>query len=142
MSKSVGAAIWDDRAVPYRDTSLLVTDDGEPVDDLYVERQQHLLTNTLHSGWKAPDGNPFRACSNVGLFYEYAEPPLVPDAMLCLDVPPVAGSALEHDNRSFFVWLMGKVPDVVIEIVSEKTRGEDSDKLALYERIGVPYYVI
>src|SRR5262249_34502626 len=39
-------------------------------------------------------------------------------------------------------WLRGKVPDVVIEIVSNREGGEDGDKFRTYARIGVPYYVI
>jgi hypothetical protein len=38
--------------------------------------------------------------------------------------------------------VVGKPPDVVIEIVSPTPGGEDTEKLQLYARIGVPYYAI
>ena len=37
---------------------------------------------------------------------------------------------------------MGKPPDVLIEMVSDKRGGEDSFKHSLYARQGVPYYAI
>ena len=48
----------------------------------------------------------------------------------------------ESDFRSYFVWVVGKPPDVAIEIVSDKRGREDTDKLKTYERIKVPFYVI
>src|SRR5262249_47570478 len=46
------------------------------------------------------------------------------------------------ENRSYFSWLMGKAPDVVIEFVSDRRGGEDSLKMVQYARAGVAYYVI
>ena len=40
------------------------------------------------------------------------------------------------------MWEYGKVPDVVIEVVSNREGGEDSEKLAAYARIAVHNYVI
>jgi hypothetical protein len=37
---------------------------------------------------------------------------------------------------------MGKPPDMVIEVVSDRSGGEEDFKLEEYARIGVPYYVI
>src|SRR5205085_5926304 len=48
----------------------------------------------------------------------------------------------QRENLSYFVWLRGKLPDVAIEIVSNREGRKDSRKLLEYERIGVPYYVI
>lgn len=50
------------------DTRLLVTQDGKPVDNLYVEMQYRLLTEPLWTSWKSPQGRPFRVLANVGLF--------------------------------------------------------------------------
>jgi hypothetical protein len=52
------------------------------------------------------------------------------------------GDLRRKENRSYFVWRRGKVPDVVIEIVSNREGGEDTDKLAAYARLNIPYYVI
>ena len=127
--------------IPWPDTSLLVTDDGAPVDNVYTEKQQRILTEPLYSSWTPPDGRTFRAFANVGLFHAYKEPPNVPDAMLALDVPP-AGNPLEPDHLSYFMWVIGKPPDVVIEVVSDTRGGEDTRKRKHYASIGVRYYVI
>ena len=123
------------------DTSLLITDDGAAVDNRFVEKQQRLLVEPLYGSWKTDDGRPFQAFANVGLFHAYKEPPNVPDAMLVLDVP-AAGDLTDPDNRSYFMWIIGKPPDVVIEVVSDKRGGEDTRKLKHYATIGVTYYVI
>jgi Uma2 family endonuclease len=81
------------------------------------------------------------ALANVGIFYAPKEPPLVPDAMLSLDVtqePEVS----KKENNTYFVWTRGKVPDVVIEIVSDRKGGEETHKMRQYAKWGIPYYVI
>lgn len=125
----------------FPDTSLLITEDGKPVDNLFVEKQYRLLTEPLWASWKAPDGLPFLVTANVGLFYQYKKPPLVPDVMLAtaFEQELVEG---ESDSRSYFMWIVGKPPDVVIEIVSDRRGREDSKKLREYQRIRVPYYVV
>jgi hypothetical protein len=44
----------------------LVTEDDTPVDNMFSEKQQRLLTEPLYSSWDA--GRPFLATANVGLF--------------------------------------------------------------------------
>lgn len=118
----------------------LVIEDGKPVDNIFVERQYRLLTEPLYSSWTPPSGE-FLALANVGLFYTHREPPLVPDVMLSLGVP--SGRDLSRkENRSYFMWIIGKPPDVVVEIVSDLRGGEEIDKKDAYARIGVTYYVI
>ena len=126
---------------PYPDTSLLITEDGKPVDNLFVEKQYRLLTEPLWTSWKSPAGRPFRVMANVGLFFAYKQAPLVPDVMFAIDVDPPP-SPREKDARSYFVWVVGKPPDVGIEIVSDRRGGEDTEKLLAFERIKVPFYVI
>lgn len=125
----------------YPDTSLLVTEDGKPVENLFVEKQYRLLTDPLWTSWKAPDGLPFYLSANVGLFYQIKKPPLVPDVMLstAFEKELLPG---DSDSRSYFIWIAGKPPDVVIEIVSDRRGREDSEKMLEYQRIRVPYYVI
>lgn len=118
----------------------LVIEDNEPVESFFVEKQYRLLTDPLHASWK-PEGRTFLAVSNVGLFYADRVPPLVPDVMLSLDVP-VGRSLKKKENNSYFTWIIGKPPDVVIEIVSDRSGGEEDFKLQEYAKIGVRYYVI
>lgn len=123
------------------DVRDLVTVDDTPRDSYFAEKQQLLLIEPLYSSWTAPDGKPFLALSNVGYFYAYREPPLVPDMFLALDAVP-AGPLNTKEGHSYFQWLMGKPPDVCIEMVSDKRGGEETHKMRTYARQGVPYYVI
>ena len=120
----------------------LVTEDDAPMDNLFSEKQQRLLTESLYSTWSGPgEGRKFLATANVGLFYSVRQPPLVPDMLLSLDVEPPT-DLWEKRNRSYFIWEYGKPPEVVIEIVSNLKGHEAADKLRDYTRIGVVYYAI
>ena len=125
---------------PAPDTSHLITEDDTPVDNLASEKHQRLLTEALYSSWAGPGpGRPFLAAANVGLFPVPRNPAIVPDVLLSLDV------TVPEDwwtTRSYFVWELGKAPDVVIEIVSNKRGEEKGTKRHEYARIGVSYYII
>ncbi len=124
------------------DVEQLVTEDDKPVDNVFSEREQRLLTETLHSSWPGPGaGRTFLAFANVGMFYAVRQPPLVPDVLLSLDVKAPGELSLKR-NRSYFYWEYTKPPEVVIEIVSNLEGGEDSDKLRDYAYAHVLYYVI
>jgi len=123
----------------------LVTEDDEPVDNLFSEKQQRLLVEPLYSSWKpfdaeAGENRKFFAASNIGLFYSVHQPPLVPDMFLSLDVETPADIDL-NTHHSYFVWEFGKVPDVAVEIVSNRKGNELTGKLRDYAKIGVTYYV-
>jgi Uma2 family endonuclease len=120
----------------------LVIEDGKPVDSIFAEKQYRLLTEPLHSSWAGPEnGGTFLALSDVGLFYAAGEPALAPDVMLSLNVRKPL-DLTRKDNRSYFVWIMGKPPDVVIEIVSDCRGSEEDYKMDVYARVRVTYYVI
>ncbi len=120
----------------------LVTEDDTPVDNFYSAKHQRLLVETLNSSWDGPGGNRrFLVDANVGVFVSLRKPPLVPDVFVSLDVA-VEPRWHEKHNRSYFVWHFGKPPDVVIEIVSNREGGEDSNKLRDYAKMGVSYYAI
>jgi Uma2 family endonuclease len=125
----------------FPDESKLISEDGKPVDSIYAEKQMRLLTEPLFANWKGPqsDGR-FIAMANVGLYFS-DDAPLVPDVLLSVDVVPPEGMYTKQ-LKSYFVWRYGKSPDVVVEHVSNKEGGEDSTKLPIYARWGVPYYVI
>ncbi|MCP3913160.1 MAG: Uma2 family endonuclease, partial [Actinomycetia bacterium] len=117
----------------------LVTEDDTPVDNLFSEKQQRLLTGTLYSAhWT---DRSFVAMANVGLFYASGVPPAVPDMLLSLDVE-APDDMWPKQNRSYFVAKYGKVPEVVIEVVSNREGGEDTTKPGVYAGIGVSHYVI
>lgn len=118
----------------------LVIEDGKPIESIFAEKQYRLLTNPLYVSWK-PEGHTFMALSNVGLFYASKQPPLVPDVMLSLDVSLGQGLT-SRENLSYFAWIIGKPPDVVIEFVSDRRGSEEDYKMEEYAKIGVRYYVI
>jgi hypothetical protein len=70
------------------------------------------------------------------------KPLLVPDGLLSLHVRPPREDVGAKANRSYFVWLNGKPPEAVVEVVSNREGGEDTTKLATYARIGITYYAI
>jgi hypothetical protein len=120
----------------------LVIEDGKPVDSIRAEKQHRALTEPLYASWPGPgEGRRRLVLANVGLFFQMKQPPLVPDVMLALDVDPARDLSVRQ-NRSYIVWVIGKVPDVVIELVSDRTGGDLGHKRRDYARIGVPYYVV
>ncbi len=120
----------------------IVIQDDTPVDNIFAEKNMRLLTEPLYSSWPGPgEGRPFAVLANVGLFHTWKAPPLVPDVMLSLDVR-LKPDLRQKENLSYFVWIIGKVPDAVLEIVSNREGGEDDSKLRDYARLGIPYYVI
>jgi len=124
------------------DLSKYRTEDDTPVDSFFHAHQQVLLVEQLASSWPGPgDGRPFLITKNVGLFHTANRPAVVPDVMLALDVEFHRDQS-RPENRSYFLWVVGKPPDVAIEIVSPTPGGETTEKLQLYARIGIPYYAI
>jgi hypothetical protein len=124
------------------DLDALVTEDGKPADNIFTEKQLRLLTEPLYSSWAGPgEGRSFLALADVGWFYKYKEPPMVPDILLSLDAAP-AGALRTKEGRSYFQWLIGKTPEAAIEIVSDKLGGEATFKMRMYARLGLLFYVI
>ena len=133
------------------DISHLVIEDDTPVDNFQSEEQQRLLVEPLYSSKVLP--LPFLAAANVRLFYKLKGDPIVPDVLLSLGVQR-AEDFLQRQNRSYFVWEFGKVPEVCIEVVSNQVgdelrlskksqqKGKEACKKDIYAQIGVPYYVV
>ena len=134
--------IDEELIIPAPDVSHLVTEDDTPVDNLFSERQMALLRETLYTSWTGPgDDRPFVAMGNVALYATNYLPPLVPDFLVSLDVTLPEDAHLK-EHRSYFFWLYGKPPEVVVEIVSNRKGGELSNKLLDYARLGVSYYIV
>lgn len=129
------------------DLSTVVTDDDAPVDNFPSEKQQRLLTEPLYSSWSGPPAavdeapRPFLAAAKVGLFAAVKEPPLVPDVMLALDVE-VHPDWWEKERRSYFFWDLGQIPDVVIEIASNRSPGALDFRLRQFASKRIAYYVV
>ncbi len=125
--------------VPEIDYNSLVTEDDQPVDNIFSEKQQRLLVEPLYSSWK-PE-TPFMAAANVGVYSSPYQPPIVPDMFLSLDVQPDE-DMWEKRNQCYFVWKYDKPPEVVIEVVSNKEGGETGKKFTRYAKMGIWYYII
>lgn len=125
---------------PRPDMSHIVTEDEEPVDNLFSAKQQRLLVEPLYTAWQKE--RPFLADANVGVFSGIHLPPLVPDMFLSMDVRVGDEDWWLTENRSYFLWVHGKPPEVVVEVVSNRKGGELGRKMRDYARMGVPYYVV
>lgn len=128
--------------IPEPEISHLITEDDVPVDNIFSEKQQRLLTDSLYSSWSGPGENrPFITLANVGMFYATMQQAVVPDVLVSLDVEHPK-DVWERRHRSYFIWEYGKPPEVVIEIVSNKVGGELDYKKQLYARLGIAYYIV
>ena len=144
MSQVLTETNWDfDELV-----ESLVTEDDKPVDNVFSAKHQRLLTETLYDSWNPlPDEEhpnkprAFFADSNIGIFFSVHEPPLVPDIFISLDVT-APEDMFAKTGRSYMLWEYGKVPEVALEIVSNKEGGELDHKLKTYARKGIHYYVV
>ncbi len=121
------------------DYDQFITEDETPVDNLFSDRQQRLLVESLYTSWD--NTTPFLAAANIGLYYDPKRPPLVPDMLLSLGVKP-AEDLHAKKNRVYFTWVFRKPPDVVVEVVSNRDGEENGRKVQIYKEIGVPYYII
>src|SRR5262245_43818855 len=83
----------------------MVLEDGKPVENIFAEKQQRLLTEPLYSSWSGPgEGRSFLALANVGLFFGDTEPPLAPDVLLSLDVPQHRDLS-RKEHCSYILWV-------------------------------------
>ena len=124
------------------DINHIVTEDDTPVDNLFSEKQQRLLTEPLYANW---DGGArkrtYLVAANVGLYPHIGGNPVVPDVFLSMDVE-IADDWYARRHRTYFFWEFGKAPEIVIEIVSNREGGEDTRKLEQYARMGIDHYVV
>ena len=66
--------------------------------------------------------------------------PIVPDGFLSLGVERIRGTQL---RKSYVLWEEKDIiPIFVLEIVSQTPGGEYDDKISIYAKLGVLYYVI
>ncbi|MCS6808730.1 MAG: Uma2 family endonuclease [Bacteroidota bacterium] len=125
------------------DLSTLITEDDTPVDNLFSAKQQRLLVETLHGNvelWN-PSRRSFVVDANVGIFPVPKNTPLVPDVFLSMDVLTDDIGSI-HTTRAYFAWVYGKMPELVIEIVSNRKGGEMERKHREYARQHIPYYAV
>jgi len=121
------------------DYENLITEDDEPVDNLFSEREQKLLTMSIHDSWDID--RPFMSLANVGIYdWDTKKPPVVPDVFLSMDVIP-PDDAWKKKNRTYMLEVYKKPPEIVIEIVSD-TKKKEAGKKKIYADLGIKHYVI
>jgi Uma2 family endonuclease len=121
------------------DYEQFITEDDTPVDNIFSEIQQRLLIDPLHSNqWTERD---FWASSNVGIYYAVDKPCIVPDMFLSFDVRKPE-TWFDKKDKCYFTWLVGKSPELVVEVISNKVGKESTDKMSIYAQMGVLYYVL
>lgn len=126
------------------DIENLITEDDTPVDNIFSAKQQRLLTQTLYASWKPTLNNAprlFFAEANIGLYIGIKEAAIVPDVLVSLDVTAPENPLLK-EQRAYLAWRFGKIPEIVIEIVSNKKGDEFDEKLRRYERMNISYYIV
>lgn len=124
------------------DYSKYIIEDDEPYESIYAGRLYSLLTSTLYESWPGPPPRgDFVAAAHVALIgTEDQIKGYCPDMMLAVNVR--LGDLSLRENNAYFVWVRGKPPDVVMEMVSPQRLDESHRRPADYARIGVPYYVV
>ncbi len=132
-------------------TRSLVTEDENPVDNLFSAKQRRLLVEPLYSSWQPPaleseteqenKHRVFLADSDVGVFISPYKPPIAPDMFLSLDVQANA-EYFENEHRAYFIWEFGKAPEVSVEVVSNRKGKEMGEKMERYAQMGIAYYIV
>lgn len=129
---------WEDYRPPIPDTSHLITETDEPVDNIFSEKQMRLLTEPLYASWDP--GRDFWVAANVCMYEALNAKAVVPDVLLSLDATP--DQAREFGSKCYFFWNHGKPPEVVIEIVSNKKGEELDDKKDRYAKLKIDHYIV
>ncbi len=111
--------------------------DDTPVDNELQDLIPGLLKSILAMIW--PERMDWFFGVDMGIYYEPEEPAIVPDGFLSIGVPRIID---ENLRLSYVLWEEQKLPILILEVVSQKRRGEYTTKKAFYQEMGILYYVI
>ncbi|GET40157.1 Uma2 family endonuclease [Microseira wollei] len=111
-------------------------------DDTPVDNQlQHLIPTLLEAIlallWAERQDWYFGV--DMGIYYDENEPAIVPDGFLSIGVERFIDELL---RLSYVLWEEQTIPIFVLEVVSQKYRGEYSTKKQMYAELGVLYYAV
>jgi Uma2 family endonuclease len=121
----------------YPSAEDLPDSDDTPVDNELQDLIPGLLKATLALIWSERMDWFFGI--DMGIYYDPNEPAIVPDGFLSVGVPRI----IDEDLRlSYVLWEEQKLPILVLEVVSQKRRGEYSTKKDFYAHLGILYYVV
>ena len=131
-------------------TRNLVTEAETSMGNFFSAKQRRFLVEPLYSSWQPPlledetavaTPRKFLVDTNVGIFTSPYQPPIVPDIFLSLDVE-TNPEFFADEQRAYFIWEFEKIPEVAVEIVSNRKGNEMDAKLRRYAHLGVTYYVV
>ena len=111
--------------------------DGKPVDSILQELLPGLLKAILIELWKKRTDWLFGI--DLGFYYRQDTPVIAPDGMLCLGVKE---DTSENLRSSYVLWHEKVIPLFTLEVISKTAGGERTEKMNIYESIGVLYYLI
>ena len=114
--------------------------DDKPVDNEDQNLLPNLLLLLLNSLWAKRMDWFFGV--DMAVYHETgsnSRVPIVPDAFLSLGVERKKDG---ESRLSYSVWNDGAVPTMALEMVSHKPGGEYDEKRAIYQKLGVLYYVV
>lgn len=116
---------------PPPSSATLVCDDGEPMESARHRQQMTVLIESLEYAWR--DRTDFYVGGNMFLYF--SEVQVRNNDFRGPDVFVVTNTT-RRERRAWVVWEEdGKVPDVVIELLSDKTEAVDrGDKMRIYAR--------
>jgi Uma2 family endonuclease len=110
--------------------------DGKPMGETDEHRDEMVRQIELLKHYY--QGQGVYVSGNLLVYYEQGNPKrfVVPDLFVAKDVSP-------DRRRIFKIWVERKVPDVVIETTSRKTRKKDTqDKPRLYAQLGIKEFFL
>jgi Uma2 family endonuclease len=111
--------------------------DDTPVDNELQDLIPSLLKAILALLWS--DRWDWFFGVDMGIYYDPDQPAIVPDGFLSLGVQRF----IDEDLRlSYVLWEEKKVPILVLEVVSQKYRGEYTTKKEFYAELEILYYVV
>ncbi len=119
----------------------LIGSDDTPVDNEDQNFVPNVLLFLLEYIWESRDDWYFAV--DMGVYHTTGlnpKVPVVPDVFLSLGVERRKGGG---SRKSYVVWEEQDVlPIFTLEVVSQTPGGEYEEKLAIYSKLGVKYYVI
>lgn len=111
--------------------------DDTPVDNEVQDLIPGLLKAILALEWQ--DRMDWFFGVDMGVYYDPNQPAIVPDGFLSVGVQRFTDEDL---RLSYVLWEERQLPILVLEIVSQKYRGEYSRKKQMYADLEVLYYVV
>ena len=111
--------------------------DGQPMAETDFQREP--LTYCVEAlGIHFADNPDIYVSGNLLVYYEKGNPKksFAPDVFVVLNIP-------NHKRKIYKLWEEGKAPDLIIEILSEKTwKNDTGKKKVLYGQLGVKEYFL